>query len=46
MGDTWRNKPLVPHQLIAEVDNSKIIEVSMADSVEDNYRVAAGDSQS
>ena len=45
MGDTWRNKPLVPHQLIAEVDNSKIIEVSTTDSVEDNYRVEPGDSQ-
>ncbi len=45
VGDTWRNKPLVPHQLIAEMDNSKIIEVSTADSVEDNYRVAPGDSQ-
>ena len=45
VGDTWRNKPLVPHQLIAEIDNSKIIEVSTTDSVEDNYRVEPGDSQ-
>ena len=29
----------------AEVDNSKIIEVCTADSVEDNYRVIPGDSQ-
>jgi mannose-6-phosphate isomerase-like protein (cupin superfamily) len=44
-GDTWRNEPLVPHQLIAMEDNSVIIEVSTPDSVEDNYRVFKGDSQ-
>jgi|SRR6056300_347609 mannose-6-phosphate isomerase-like protein (cupin superfamily) len=44
-GDTWHNPPLQPHQLIALVDSSSITEVSTADSVEDNYRVAPGDSQ-
>ena len=45
-GETWRNHPLVPHQLIAMEDNSIIIEVSTPDSVEDNYRIGKGDSQS
>ena len=45
-GDTWRNHPMVPHQLIALKANSMIFEVSTADSVEDNYRIAPGDSQS
>ena len=44
-GSTWRNLPLVPHQLEAIQDNSIIIEVSTPDSVEDNYRVMPGDSQ-
>ena len=44
-GETWRNEPLLPHQLIAMEDNSIIIEVSTPDSVEDNYRIAPGDSQ-
>ena len=44
IGDTWRNKPLEPHQLIC-VREGTIIEVSTADSVEDNYRVCPGDSQ-
>lgn len=44
IGDTWRNKPLEPHQLIC-VREGTIIEVSTADSVEDNYRVGPGDSQ-
>lgn len=44
-GDVWRNPPLLPHQLIALEDNSVIIEVSTPDSVEDNYRIAPGDSQ-
>lgn len=44
-GATWHNDPLVPHQLEALEDNSTIIEVSTPDSVEDNYRVMAGDSQ-
>ena len=45
-GETWRNHPLVPHQLIAMEDYSIIIEVSTPDSVEDNYRISKGDSQS
>lgn len=44
-GDTWRNKPLMPHQLEAKEDDSQIIEVSTKDTVEDNYRVMPGDSQ-
>jgi len=44
-GDTWHNPPLQPHQLIAIVGNSSITEVSTPDSVEDNYRIAPGDSQ-
>lgn len=43
-GSNWRNYPLVPHQLICE-EAGTIIEVSTPDSVEDNYRVAPGDSQ-
>jgi mannose-6-phosphate isomerase-like protein (cupin superfamily) len=43
-GDTWRNEPLMPHQLICEKEGT-IIEVSTPDSVEDNYRVMPGDSQ-
>jgi mannose-6-phosphate isomerase-like protein (cupin superfamily) len=43
-GDTWRNEPLVPHQLFC-IEAGTIIEVSTPDSVEDNYRVIAGDSQ-
>lgn len=45
-GDTWRNLPGTPHQLEAIEDNSVIVEVSTPDSVEDNYRIARGDSQS
>ena len=45
-GETWHNPPLLPHQLIAMEDNSIIIEVSTPDSVEDNYRIFKGDSQS
>lgn len=44
MGDTWRNQPLEPHQLIC-LEAGVIIEVSTADSVEDNYRIEPGDSQ-
>lgn len=44
-GDTWHNEPLLPHQLIC-VEAGVIIEVSTPDSVEDNYRVLPGDSQS
>jgi mannose-6-phosphate isomerase-like protein (cupin superfamily) len=43
-GDTWRNQPLEPHQLIC-IKAGTIIEVSTPDSVEDNYRVTPGDSQ-
>ena len=43
-GATWRNKPLQPHQLEC-LEEGTIIEVSTPDSVEDNYRVAKGDSQ-
>jgi len=45
-GDTWHNPPLQPHQLIALEEGSSITEVSTADSVEDNYRIVRGDSQS
>jgi len=44
-GQVWRNLPLVPHQLTALENDSIIIEVSTADSVEDNYRILPGDSQ-
>ena len=44
-GDTWHNNPLVPHQLVCG-EQGTIIEVSTPDSVEDNYRVIPGDSQS
>ena len=44
-GMTWHNPPLQPHQLICMEPNSSITEVSTADSVEDNYRIAPGDSQ-
>ena len=44
-GETWHNPPLQPHQIIALEDGSSITEVSTPDSVEDNYRVAPGDSQ-
>lgn len=44
-GDTWHNPPLLPHQIICVVKGT-LIEVSTPDSVEDNYRVFPGDSQS
>lgn len=44
VGDTWHNPPLLPHQLVC-IEEGTIIETSTADSVEDNYRVEAGDSQ-
>ena len=44
-GDVWHNPPLQPHQLEALAPESIIFEVSTADSVEDNYRIAPGDSQ-
>ena len=43
-GDVWRNQPLEPHQIVC-LEAGTIIEVSTADSVEDNYRVGKGDSQ-
>jgi mannose-6-phosphate isomerase-like protein (cupin superfamily) len=43
-GNVWHNKPLSPHQLIC-IEAGTIIEVSTADSVEDNYRISPGDSQ-
>jgi mannose-6-phosphate isomerase-like protein (cupin superfamily) len=43
-GDTWRNEPLFPHQVIC-LEEGTLIEVSTPDSVEDNYRVLPGDSQ-
>jgi quercetin dioxygenase-like cupin family protein len=43
-GDTWRNQPLEPHQVVC-LEAGTIIEVSTPDSVEDNYRVGKGDSQ-
>jgi len=39
-GDTWRNPPILPHQLEALEDNSIIIEVSTFDNPLDTYRVA------
>lgn len=44
VGDTWHNPPLLPHQIVC-VEAGTVIEVSTPDSVEDNYRVAKGDSQ-
>lgn len=44
-GDVWHNPPLQPHQLIAMQAESIIFEVSTPDSIEDNYRIAPGDSQ-
>jgi len=44
-GDSIRILPLIVHQLIALEDDSEIIEVSTADSAEDNYRVMPGDNQ-
>ena len=43
-GATWHNAPMVPHKLIC-LQKGTIIEVSTADSVEDNYRILPGDSQ-
>jgi uncharacterized RmlC-like cupin family protein len=45
-GDVWHNPPLLPHQLVATRDESSVTEVSTPDSVEDNYRIGPGDSQS
>jgi len=45
-GDTWHNPPLQPHQLEALDPMSSVTEVSTPDSVEDNFRLIPGDSQS
>jgi mannose-6-phosphate isomerase-like protein (cupin superfamily) len=45
-GDVWHNPPLLPHQIEALEDGSSLTEVSTPDSVEDNYRIFPGDSQS
>lgn len=39
VGDTFTIEPLVPHQLEAVTDECRILEISTADSVEDNYRI-------
>ena len=44
-GMTWRNPPLMPHQLVCMEPGSSVTEVSTPDSVEDNYQIAPGDSQ-
>ena len=44
IGDTWHNPPFMPHKLVC-LTSGAIMEVSTADSVEDNYRVEPGDSQ-
>jgi mannose-6-phosphate isomerase-like protein (cupin superfamily) len=44
VGDVWHNPPLQPHQILCQ-EAGHILEVSTADSVEDNYRVFPGDSQ-
>lgn len=43
-GDIWHNRPLLPHQLIC-LEAGTIIEVSSADNITDNHRIAPGDSQ-
>lgn len=43
-GDVHRNLPLMPHQVIC-LEGGEIIEVSSPDSIEDNYRVLPGNSQ-
>jgi hypothetical protein len=46
VGRTVSLGEMSPHQLEALQPNSMIFEVSTADSVEDNYRIQPGDSQS
>lgn len=43
-GRVVHNNPLEPHQLFA-ITKGTILEVSTPDSISDNYRVEAGDSQ-
>lgn len=44
VGDTWRNPPLLPHQLVC-IEAGTVVEVSTFDDTLDNYRVRPGDSQ-
>ncbi len=44
-GDVFQVPALQPHQLEALTNGAMIFEVSTTYTVEDNYRVAAGDSQ-
>ena len=44
-GETWRNLPLMPHQVQLLSERGSITEVSTADDPEDNYRIIPGDSQ-
>ena len=44
-GETWRNLPLMPHQVQLLSEHGSITEVSTADDPEDNYRIIPGDSQ-
>lgn len=44
-GDVWHNTPGMPHQLLC-IEAGTVLEVSTPDSVEDNYRIFPGDSQS
>jgi len=43
-GDVFHIAPLHPHQIVC-LEAGTILEVSTADSVEDNYRVMPGDNQ-
>lgn len=45
VGTIIHNEPLHPHQVIC-LEKGTILEVSTPDSIEDNYRVLPGDSQS
>lgn len=45
-GDTKEIPPMLPHKLKCLTSDGIILEVSTPDSVEDNYRVEPGDSQS
>lgn len=38
-GQTWVNEPLMIHQLISKEKDSCVLEISTADSIDDNYRV-------
>ena len=44
VGDTWHNHAGTPHRLVC-IEPGTVVEVSTADSVEDNYRIIPGDSQ-